>query len=258
MTVLRGFGRSVGLSALLALSLPAHALFADDEARKAIIELRNRVTQLEEAQKKLASSQELQDQLAQLRRSLAELANQNELLRGEIARLRGSNEQLGKDFADTQRRLADQLASFDGRLKPLEPQTVQLDGKSFKVEPEEQRQYEAAMGLLRRGEFDAAGSAYQAFLKRFSASGYADSVRFWLGNAQYGQRQCKEAIASFRAFLAAAAGHPRSAEALLAIANCQIESKDAKAARRTLDELIKAHPGTEAAQAAKERLAGLK
>ena len=33
MTVLRGFGRSVGLSALLALSLPAHALFADDEAR---------------------------------------------------------------------------------------------------------------------------------------------------------------------------------------------------------------------------------
>ncbi len=250
--------RVSALTALLALTAPAHALFADDEARKAIIDLRATVAQLEEAQKKLASSQDMQDPLATLRRSLAELANQNELLRGEIARLRGANEQLGKDFADTQRRLGDQLASFDGRLKPLEPQIVQLDGKSFKVEPEEQRQYEAAMGLLRRGDFDEAASAYQAFLRRFSVSGYGDSVRFWLGNAQYGQRQYKEAIASFRAFLSAAPQHPRAAEALLAIGNCQIEMKDTRGARRTLDELMKAHPGTEAAQAAKERLAGLK
>ncbi len=250
--------RVLGLGLLLALSAPAHALFADDEARKAIIELRNRVALLEESQKKLASSQELQDQIATLRRSLGELINQNEQLRSELAKQRGANEQLTRDFADTQRRLADQLAAFDGRLKPLEPQTVTLDGKTFKVEPEEQRQYDAAMGLLRRGDFEEAASAYQSFLKRFGASGFGDSVRFWLGNAQYGQRQYREAIASFRAFIAAGSGHPRLPEALLAIGNCQIEMKDNKAARRTLEELMKQHPGTEAAQAAKERLAGLK
>lgn len=247
---------SLGLS--LALSAPAQALFSDDEARKAIIELRNRVTSLEEAQKKLASSQELQDQLTQLRRSLAEMTNQNEILRAELARLRGANEQLAKEFSDTQRRLSDQLAAFDGRLKPLEPQIVDLDGKRFKVEPEENRQYEAAMGLFRRGDFDAAASAYQGFLKQYSASGYADSVRFWLGNAQYGLRQYKEAIASFRALLAASPTHPRVPEALLAIGNCQIEAKDVKGARRTLEDLVKSHPGSEAAQAAKERLNGLK
>lgn len=250
--------RVASLFVLMALQAPAHALFSDDEARKAIIELRNRVTQLEEASKKLASQQELQDQLTVLRRSLSELVNQNEQLRAELARLRGSNEQLTRDFSETQRRLADQLAGFDGRLKPLEPQKVSLDGKEFKVEPEEQRQYEAAMGLLRRGDFDEAAAAYQAFLRRFSISGYGDSVRFWLGNAQYGQRQYKEAIASFRAFIAAAPQHPRVPEALLAVGNCQIEMKDNRGARRTLDELMKAHPGTEAAQAAKERLAGLK
>ncbi len=250
--------RVLGLGVALALSQPAHALFADDEARKAIIELRNRVTQLEEAQKRMASSQELQDQLAQLRRSLGELVNQNELLRAELARLRGSNEQLARDFADTQRRLGDQLAAFDGRLKPLEPQVVELDGKSFKVEPEEQRQFEAAMGLMRRGEAEQANAAFQAFLRRFGASGYSDSVRFWLGNAQYVQRQYREAIASFRAFITAAPQHPRVPEALLSIGNCQIEMKDARAARRTLEDLIKAHPASEAAQAAKERLVGLK
>jgi TolA-binding protein len=37
-----------------------------------------------------------------------------------------------------------------------------------------------------------------------------------------------------------------------------LELKDAKAARRTIDELIKTYPQSEAAQAGKERLASLK
>ena len=45
---------------------------------------------------------------------------------------------------------------------------------------------------------------------------------------------------------------------MLAIANCQIELKDTKAARRTLDDLIKTYPQSEAAQAGRERLASLK
>jgi TolA-binding protein len=45
---------------------------------------------------------------------------------------------------------------------------------------------------------------------------------------------------------------------VLAIANCQAELKDTKSARRTIDELLKAYPQSEAAQAGKERLASLK
>ena len=51
---------------------------------------------------------------------------------------------------------------------------------------------------------------------------------------------------------------PRSAEAMLAIANCQVELKDNAAARKTLDDLVKRFPTSEAAQAAKDRLARLK
>ncbi len=47
-------------------------------------------------------------------------------------------------------------------------------------------------------------------------------------------------------------------EALLAVANCQAELKDTKSARRTIDELLKAYPGSEAAQAGRERLALLR
>ena len=42
------------------------------------------------------------------------------------------------------------------------------------------------------------------------------------------------------------------------MANSQAEMKDTRGARRTLDELVKAYPQSEAAQAGKQRLATLK
>jgi TolA-binding protein len=81
---------------------------------------------------------------------------------------------------------------------------------------------------------------------------------FWLGNAQYATRDYKLAITNFRSLLTVAAQHPRAPEALLSIANCQLELKDSKAARKTLEDLLKDFPQSEAASAAKERLSRLK
>ena len=247
------------LGVLLALSAagPARAaLFDDDEARKAILDLRAKMAQNEEAQR--ARVADLQAQLETARRGLLDLSGQIDGLKSELAKLRGQNEQLARDLSDTQRKVSDQSATLDNRLRPLEPQKVSLDGKEFQADPEEKRQFDAAMGLIRRGDFNEAVSAFSTFLTRFPASGYSDSVRFWLGNAQYGKRDYKGAIATFKSFVAANPEHPRAAESLLAIANCQIELKDTKSARKTLDDLQKAYPGPEAAKAAKERQAGLR
>ncbi len=244
-----------------AFTQPARAgLFEDDEARKAILDLRAQVKANEDAAKKRDEQINalVQDQLQPLRRSMLDLNGQIDALRAEIAKLRGANEQLARDLSDTQRKLADQSQSVEARFKPLEPQKVSLDGREFQVGPDERNQYEAAIGLVRRGDFAEAVAALNAFLKRYPASGYTDSVRFWLGNAQYGKRDYKDAIATFRAFIAGNADHPRAGEALLALANCQIELKDNKGARRSLEDLIKAYPSTEAAQAGKERLRALK
>jgi len=251
----------VALAASAALVGPARAgLFEDEEARKAILELRAKVQANEDAAKQRADQLNtlIQEQLQPLRRSLLDLNAQIDGLRAEVARLRGANEQLARDLSETQRKLTDQTQALESRLKPLEPQKVTLDGREFQVDPEERRQYDAAIGLVRRGDFAEAVGALIAFQKRFGASGYTDSVRFWLGNAQYGKRDYRDAIATFKAFISGNPEHPRAAEALLALANCQIELKDNKVARRSLEDLIKAYPGTEAAQAGKERLAALK
>jgi TolA-binding protein len=50
----------------------------------------------------------------------------------------------------------------------------------------------------------------------------------------------------------------RAPEAMLSIANCQLEMKDAKAAKKTLEELMKTYPKSEAAFAGVERLRTLK
>jgi len=250
------------LGVLLGAGLaPAHAgVFDDDEARKAILDLRTKVSANDEAARKreaeiVAAGQQ---QAEQQQKALLDLANQNEALRAEIARLRGLTEQLARDVAEVQRRQKDIAQGVDDRLRKVEPQKVAVDGAEFMAEPEETRAYDDALNALRGGDFDKAATALTAFAKRWPASGYGDSARYWLGNALYGKRLYKDAISTFRAFVTAAPEHPRAPEALLALANCQVEAKDVKPARKTLEELIKAYPKSEAAVAAKERMAALK
>jgi tol-pal system protein YbgF len=243
--------------ALLGAGGSGHAgILEDDEARKAILDLRARVAQNEEQAKALQAQQA--EQIAALRRSLLDLNNQLEAARAEIARLRGSDEQLARDVADLQRRQKDIGQAIDDRLRKIEPVKVSLDGQEFKAEPEEARAHDEAMALLRSGDFDKAALALAAFQRRWPASGYGPSVRFWQGNALYGKREYKEAIGVFRSFVTTSPLHPRAPEALLALANSQAEMKDTKAARRTLDELLKSYPQSEAAAAGKERIAALK
>jgi tol-pal system protein YbgF len=247
-----------GLAALclLGASPASAALFEDDEARRAILELRQRVDAQRVASERDAEAQ--RQEASQLRRSLLELQTQIETLRGEIARLHGQNEQLLRELADVQRRQKDIATGVDERLRKMEPSRVSVDGKEFIADPTEARDFEAALAIFRKGEFPQAQAAFADFIKRYPQSGFRPTALFWLGNAQYANRDYRGAIGNFRGLLAQAPDHPRAAEAVLSIANCQIELKDTAGARRTLDELIKAYPQSEAAVAARERLSKLR
>lgn len=272
--------RMFSLTLALVLAGPAaHAgLFDDEEARKAIIELRARLAAADEAgrarlaEAQAANAAALARQAAQatqqqaameelvqsLKRSILDLNGQIEALKGELARMRGGQEQLARDVAEVQKRQRDLAQAADDRLARLEPVKVSLDGQEFLAAPEEKRSFDEALAWMRAGEFDKAIGALSALLRRYPASGYAEAARFWSANALYGKRDYKEAVAAFRAFVAASPRHPRAPEALLALANSQAEMKDRPGARRTLDELVKTHPQSEAAQAARERLSALK
>jgi tol-pal system protein YbgF len=249
--------------ALVAASGTQAQLFSDTDARKAILELRavdeQRKKTIDELQAQLKALGDQLQSLQPLTRSLLELNNQLEAMRAELARQRGANEQLARDVAELQRRQKDMAQGVDERIRKIEPQRVTVDGKDFLAEPEEKRQYEEAFASIRSNDYVGSVSALTGFLRRWPESGYVDSARFWLANAQYGKRDLKEAAATFRAFIGSAPStNPRLPEAMLALANTQAESKDIRGARATLAELLTKYPQSEAAQAGKERLAALK
>lgn len=251
---------AMGLAAAALWPLQAHALFDDDEARKAIIDLRNKF----EAHKQTSEAalgrltRQAEDGNATGQRSLLELSNQNQQLRGEIARLQGEIEQLQRDVADVQKMQANAQAAAAERQRLTEPAAVEVDGVRFTATPDETRDFESALAMLRRAEFGPAETAFGGMLKRFPQTGYLPSVLYWLGNAQYANRAYALSVASHQRLVRQYPDHVRAPEALLAIANSEVELKDPKSAKLTLTKLVKSYPDSEAAAAARERLARLR
>lgn len=245
------------LLAACTLALHANAaLFGDDEARRAILDLRQKVDVSQ--QRTTDALKKANDDNTQLRRSLLDLASEIETLRSEMATLRGQNEQLTRSVTETQRVQKDLTQGVDERLRKVEPGKVTVDGREFAAEPAEKQAFEAALATLRKGDFALAQTGFLDFIKRYPQSGYKSSAWFWLANAQYALRDYRSAVTNFRSLLAADPEHLRAPEALLSMANCQLELKDAKAARKTLEDIVRTYPQSEAAQVAKERLTKLK
>lgn len=239
-----------GMLVFSLLLAPAHAqLFGgDDQARRAIIDLRERVEANNNRHD--AAIQALTEELVPLRRGVLDLSGQLDSLRRELAELRGQNEQLSRELA-MQREL---LQGVDQRLRPLEPRRVSVDGIEFSARAEEVQAFELAMNAIRASDFAGAARLFQALITQFPQSGYLPAALYWQGNAFYAAREYLQAIGSYQRLVQAAPRHPRAPEAMLAIANCHLELRDAAASRTALQQLVEQYPESEAAATARDRL----
>lgn len=236
------------LTAALTIALPAQAgLFDDAEARNAILDIRRRIDLLQQD-----LSQRIDSKADKT--SVLELGNQNELLRQEVARLRGQIEVLTNELANAERRQKDFYVDLDSRVRKLEPQRINVDGKEASVEPNEQKSYDNALALFKAGDYKNAGNAFADFVRRYPQSGYASAAHYWLGNAYYAQRDYKNAIAAQQIVVRTFPDSPKAADALLNIASSYTEMKDKASAKRTLEALVAQYPGSSAAQTAQDRL----
>jgi tol-pal system protein YbgF len=226
-------------------SLQAHAaLFGDDEARRAILDVRTKVDTLQQSKAETSA--------------VLDLSNQNEQLRQEIARLNGQIEVLTNELANAQQRQKDFYTDLDTRLRKLEPQNVSVDGQDALVGQPEQRSYDDALALFKGGDYKKSGAAFTDFVQRYPQSAYAPSAQYWIGNALYAQRDYRNAIAAQQTLLKKYPENPKAADALLNIASSYMELKDRPAAKKTLESLVAKYPSAPAAQTAKERLANFK
>ncbi len=269
---LRTAGLAVALTATaLSVLTPtsAYALFEDDDARQAIVELRtesrNSTQQINRAIEEMKTrfgerldemAQRL-DRLEAIARGQLEIQGQLDALRQELAALRGRVEVQTNELTQTQRQQREGFADVDSRLQRVEPKQVTIDGQTLKVEQGERRSFEAALGLFRAGDFWAALAAFQQFQSAYPESPYAPNAAFWVGSSQFALKDYKAAIATHQALIALAPDGPRAPDAMLNLGFAQLSDGDTKAGRSTLEGLVAKFPEAPAARAARERLAAL-
>lgn len=255
---------AIGLSLAVALSLAAgqaaHAqLFSDDEARRAILDLRAKTVTLE------AENQALAGRLDGMARGQLELFSQIERLRADLAVLRGSIEQATQSSSLTRQQqkelfqnLEQQLQKADARLRQVEPQIFDIDGQSLSVSPEEKLSFEAIQAAVATKDFKAAVDQLVRFNQRHAGSSLAPWGLFLEGTMHYAQKNFQASILALSSLRDRFPQHPKTADGLLTLAASQVEAGQIRNATRTLQDLIKRNPNSEQAKTAKARLATLK
>ena len=258
-------GGALLFAALVALPARA-ALFDDDEARKRIEATNQRLVQVErELGERIAA---LESQLKS--QGLVELFTQVEQLKSDVAHLRGQIEVLTYEQEQQQKRQRDLYVDLDSRLRKLEGGAGAATGGAAEAPPaaaapppptaaapagaDEQRVYDAALDKFKAGSYGAAIAGFNTFLKTYPKSPLAASAQYWIGNAQYAQKDFRGAIATQRQLIAAYPDSPKVPDAMLNIATAQLDLGDGAGSRRTLEDLLAKYPKSEAAAKAKQRL----
>ena len=198
-------------------SSPAMA-FEDEDARRAILELRSQL--------KMAGLSRL------------ELSNQIQALQKEIAQLRG------------------QLESLDHSAKQASSQQNYDDfGPNPQVgDPNEQHDYDNAINLFRQGEYEMAANALNNFASAYPRSVLTPAARFYEGSSYYAIRDFQGAISLLERMVSSYPQDPQAGDALLVVAGSQLELNNIEGSKQTLQRVIQQYPNSPAADTAQERL----
>jgi tol-pal system protein YbgF len=233
-TLSRAFCLSAALICLGA-SNSAWALFSDDEARKAILDLR----------KTLATTQ-------------LDLQNQIEKLKADNAELRGKIEDLEKQGEDINSSQKTYYQDLDTRLGNFEPRTATIEGVTGTVEPNEKKVYDDALKAFQAGSLKKADEGFTAFVAKFPKSPYLPLALYWSGNSKYANKDYAGAINQLQSLIKKYPNHPRVAAAMITLGNSQLERGNKAAAKKTFGEIVAKYPDTDAAKDAQQLLAATK
>ena len=219
----------------LGVSNSAWALFSDDEARKAILDLR----------KSLATTE-------------LELQGQIEKLKADNAELRGKVESLEKQGEDINSSQKTYYQDLDTRLGNFEPRTITIEGVTGIVQPDEKKAYDDALKAFQAGNLKKANEAFSAFGVKYPKSPYLPLTLYWGGNSKYASKDYPGAINQLQTLIKKYPDHPRVPAAMVTLGNSQLESGNKVAAKKTFAEIVAKYPDTEAAKDAQQLLAATK
>lgn len=209
-------------------------------------------------------------------RGLLDLLNQLTELRAELARLRGQQEAQQHAIDQLEQRqkaiyedLDSRLRDLDSRLKEIASQATAPAPEAVQLEPSqisslgpdaqsEAQRYEAALALLRSGDYKAAVGAFQAFLGDFPSSDLAGNAHYWLGLAYTSLGDYDNAVQAYEKLINDYPTSNKVPDAMLSLARTRLLMGETAAARSLLDQLVAKYPESRAAENARKLLTTLK
>jgi tol-pal system protein YbgF len=232
-----GFVLFLSVAASL-LSQNTWAILSDDEARRAILELRKSVSASQAA--------------------ILDLQNQLDKQKSENAQLRGQIESLQKQSDDLNNNQKSFYQDLDARVSRLEPQNVEVEGVTGIVQAGEKSSYDEALKSFQAGQIKNADSEFTSFIRKYPSSPYLPLALYWSGNTKYALKDYKAAITQLQGLISRYPGHQREPAAILTMANANLESGKKAVAKKFFTDLIAKYPDSDAANEAKPILAGIK
>ena len=114
----------------------------------------------------------------------------------------------------------------------------------------ERQAYQKAFDQLRDLHYGQAITAFRTFLKQYPNGRYSYIAQYWIAEADYAQRDFKQAIIDYGDLIQHYPKNPKVAEAMLKTGYCYYESGQKDAAKKELNQLLQRYPNsTEAGQA---------
>lgn len=240
-----------------------------------------------EASDAVAVTKSLESRVVRIERllenqTLVEMATRLDTLQQEVDRLLGKIDEQNHELESLKKRQRDLYLDVDTRLRNIEeartaapasstvgsevpvpmPVTAPPALSAPSAEPAdpatERAAYERAFELLKQGRYDLAVAAFKAFVETYPRGHYADNAQYWLGEANYVQRNFQAAAAEFGRVVDGFPDSDKRPDAMLKLGYTLQELGQNDKARATLSNVVSSYPNSTAARLATKRLQDLK
>ena len=117
--------------------------------------------------------------------------------------------------------------------------------------------YEAAFAQLKAGDYDGAAAGFQAYVRDHPDGRYGANAYYWLGETHYVEQRFTKALETFGQVMTLYPGSGKAADAMLKSGYILQEQGQRDRAVQMLNDVVNLHPGSRAAELARDRLARL-
>ncbi len=204
-----------------------------------------------------ADPNQLQGDLKSLEEQLRVVEAKVAGLEAQFAQIDGRVDSIKREVGTTSAAVADLKRSAEKAsaeyLGPVpttavvQPASLPREERVVRPAPEAERQYDAALALLKKGEHGEAVLEFLDFLTRYPTHRLAANAQYWIGQAYYDQHDFGQAALEFEKVLDHGAPNGKVADALLMIGLCRQRLHDGAGAGASWQRLLREYPKSDAA-----------